>query len=129
MKPDEQLCKTLSEKYTPEELQTMLNSTPRINQALYDSVKDNFTQEQLDEYQKAGEGMYNANFETEMPNENTVAVAYTNEMLKAGLHPSYLTDDEKKLMEWAYGPQWYKRYGYDEKSYLEIIADTGCSDL
>ena len=46
-------------------------------------------------------------------------MAYTNEMIKSGMHPSFLTDEEKQAMEWAYRKEWYKRYG---------VADAGCAE-
>lgn len=108
-----QLCDSLLEKYSPNKLESMLNGAVRVNQDLYDAVKDNFTEDQLRDYQEMGKSMYDdANFETEIPNDHTTAVAYTHEMIKSGMHPSYLLEEEKNLMEWAYGKEWYTRYGY-----------------
>ena len=41
------------------------------------------------------------------------AVSYVVESLKSGLHPKYLTEDEKVLLQAAYGDEWYKEWGYD----------------
>lgn len=117
----ESLCDSLMQKYTPDQLSDMLSSQ-RVNQDLYDAVKGNFTQEQLDTYQEMGRTFYEpSNFETEMPSDRTVAVAYTTEMIKSGMHPSFLQEEEKQLMEWAYGKNWYTRYGYTEQDLTQQL--------
>ena len=42
------------------------------------------------------------------------ALAYVVESLKSGLHPSYLTDDEKALLRAGYGDEWFTQWGYQQ---------------
>ena len=35
-------------------------------------------------------------------------------MLESGLHPSYLTGEEKKFLNDYIGGKWYERFGYSE---------------
>jgi hypothetical protein len=43
------------------------------------------------------------------------ALAYVVESLKSGLHPSFLTEDEKALVMAGYGEEWYKEWGYKKE--------------
>ena len=36
--------------------------------------------------------------------------------IKAGLHPSYVEEQEELLLKAHYGEEWYKHFGYDTKS-------------
>jgi hypothetical protein len=43
------------------------------------------------------------------------SLAYVVESLKSGLHPKYLTEDERTLVRAGYGDQWYEKWGYTSK--------------
>ena len=82
------------------------------------------TPEQLRAFKKMGEHMYgNIDFECKEGIDELLppveeAAAYIIEGLKAGLHPSYLDDDERNVMNEAYGSEWYKTWDetWDGKS-------------
>jgi hypothetical protein len=88
-----------------------------FNNEMVKKAKENMTPKQLEEYKKKGEEFFaDVNFEDK--NGNTVppvesACAYISEGLKAGMHPSYLDDDEKRVMVEMFGKEWYKKWGWD----------------
>jgi len=47
--------------------------------------------------------------------ELTEFTANIVEALKSGLHPSYLTKEERKCMKMQYGKEWYTAFGYRAK--------------
>jgi hypothetical protein len=91
----------------------------RVNPEVYEQAKQFLTQEQMDEYKKAGEKMYNSvDFTTSEvlnnPEEPLVeSIAYITEAVKSGLHPCYLQEVEKQIMEKYYGETWYKQFNYE----------------
>ncbi|NDE17421.1 hypothetical protein EBZ80_21065 [bacterium] len=42
------------------------------------------------------------------------SLAYVAECVKAGLHPRYLTEDEKHLLQAGFGDEWWTHFGYTE---------------
>ena len=48
-------------------------------------------------------------------NEQEELAVYLYNYVKAGLHPSHLTDNEKEAMKEKYGANWYKRLGYQSQ--------------
>lgn len=79
---------------------------------------DKLSQEEKERYQKFGEQFYSSfDVETGQPFSNSIdleeALAYVVESLKSGLHPHYLSQEEKSLVEACYGDTWYRRFGYD----------------
>jgi hypothetical protein len=91
----------------------------RVNPEIYNMIKDSLTPEQIKMYKEYGENMYNTvDFNTSdiLNNEGdplSESVAYISEGIKSGLHPSFLDEDEIKVMvEWS-GEEWYKKFGYD----------------
>jgi len=84
----------------------------------------------IERYQKIGESMYkDLNFETScIENKNNMppfmvdALAYIEESLNSGLHPSMLSDDDKNILNEAYGKIWYKKWGYVEGDLTDIVT-------
>lgn len=99
-----------------------MSNPDRINQNnLFDnpmvrSAREAMTPEQLDEYKRKGEAMYNTiDFTSEDLNDGginpmQITVAYIIEGLKSGLHPSYLTDDERTIMLNTFGEKWEREW-------------------
>lgn len=85
--------------------------------------------EDLERYKHIGESMYgNVNFEgskviNNMPPPMAEALAYVEEGIKSGLHPSMLDKNEKALLEDQYGKEWYKNFGYVSED-LDCIFTT-----
>jgi hypothetical protein len=86
------------------------------------------SEEDKEKYRIIGEHLYgNTNFENEqsvnsMPTSMTEAVAYLESQLNSGLHPSILEENEKSLLEDAYGKEWYKRWGYVFEDLTDIVT-------
>jgi hypothetical protein len=91
----------------------------RMNPDLYNQAKGMMTPEQIEEYKKMGEKMYNtvdfgASEILNNPDDPLAeSVAYISEAIKSGLHPSFLDENEVKVMEDACGEEWYKHFGWD----------------
>ena len=89
-----------------------LFDNPMVNNAL-----KAMSPEQLDEYKRIGEQLYgNINFEdskiiNNMPPPMEESVAYIEQGIKSGLLPEDLDENEVVLLEQAYGPEWYLKYG------------------
>ena len=100
-----------------------LFTNPMVQQA-----KQAMTQEQLDEYKRIGEEMYNTvdfvnseiidnpslpgskSLHDSTPQEIIEAVAYIVEAMKSGLHPDYLDDNEKEVCKAFYGDDWKSKF-------------------
>jgi hypothetical protein len=48
-------------------------------------------------------------------------LAHLVDQLRSGLHPRYLTEEEKHLVRSGYGDEWYKTYGWDLSDAEETI--------
>jgi hypothetical protein len=83
-----------------------------FNNPMVQAAKASMTQEQLDEYKRRGENMYNTiDFETgENFNQNIIdSVAYIKEGIKSGLDIKELTQDEIHILQTCYGNEWKER--------------------
>lgn len=93
--------------------------------AFFEQMKKSFLEKVSDEdrerYQKFGEQFYNSfDLEKGEPTDpGTIcmeeSLAYVVESLKSGLHPKYLTEDERTLVQAGYGDQWYEKWGYTSR--------------
>ena len=105
------------------------------NGAAYDLFKDpalmsakaNLPPEQREKYERAGEAMYNYDFEksgVERDFDAMINKAY--EELKwticQGLHPSLLSKDEANVMKEVLGAEWYLRFGYTKLDLCDIVT-------
>ena len=98
-----------------------MNSHHLFDNPMIRSAKQSMSSEDQEQYRKVGEKMYNSiNFETgkaidriDLKDEKLLGVI---EALKSGLHPQYLTEEDKSVAKECYGEDWYKilckRYGY-----------------
>jgi uncharacterized protein YPO0396 len=92
------------------------NSNPMI-----DSARRAMTQEQLEEYKKIGEYMYNSvDYKTAAAgvqvreSKDEDLLVYATEALKAGGDPNDLTEPEIQVLNKVYGEKWYERFGFEE---------------
>ena len=82
------------------------------------SFLDKISNEDKEKYKKFGEAFFNS-FDLEkgcpIPDSFSLeeSLAYIIETIKSGLHPNYLSIEEKSLVQAAYGDDWYKKFGYD----------------
>ena len=97
-----------------------------FNNPMIDSARKAMKSEDLERYAKLGEALYkDIDFETgliveQYPDPMSEALAYVQESLKSGQHPSTLTDEEKDLLVKMVGETWFEEWGYTTKD-LESI--------
>ena len=97
-----------------------------FNNPMVTAAKKAMSPEELERYQKIGESLYGS-IDFEKNNTNNVpppmveALAYVEESIKSGQHPSTLDENEKALLADVYGDDWYKKWGYVEED-LNIIV-------
>ena len=108
-------------KYAPPKSAYSLFDDPALQQA-----KAALTPEQREKYARAGEMMYDYDFEGSGLEKNldklisgaAREIAWT---VSRGLHPSFLNKDELRVMKESRGEKWYTRFGYTEKDLTEIV--------
>ena len=86
------------------------------------------TEEEKQQYKKIGEQLYgNMNFKNstltiDPDHQMKEAKLYITELLKSGLHPSHMEENEKIVMENEYGLEWYKKWGYTKEDLDSIVT-------
>lgn len=90
---------------------------PQIQQ-----FRDSLSPEEKEKYDKIGKDLYDTiNFETgETEDVVKDVMAQLRIMLQSGLHPSYLTYEEKAFLEKNLGNKWYEEFGYLENDIKRI---------
>lgn len=92
------------------------------------SAKKAMTPEQIEEYKKIGEYMYNnvdyhkAEMETVKQPEPIDLLVYATEALKSGGSPMDLTKQEIAELESVYGKKWYEHFGIEESELPAHLA-------
>jgi hypothetical protein len=95
-----------------------MNQIGIFDNPVFKKMMDNMSEEDLAEYKRIGEYMYNnQNYEdserlNNLPPPLSESVAYISEGLKSGLHPKELSKDETSVMKEAYGDKWYEKFDY-----------------
>jgi hypothetical protein len=97
-------------------------SEENFDKVLYNQVKNSLTPEQIEDYKKFGEYMYN-----NVDYKNTVLsgsqireskesdlLFYACEALKSGIDPHDLTEPELQALNSVYGVKWYERFNLQE---------------
>ena len=82
------------------------------------------TPKQRESYKIKGEALY-GNFDFENGTiENSIKNASEDisEQLKSGIHPSFLDESEKTIMEEVFGKEWFKKWGYKKQDLFEIVT-------
>lgn len=95
---------------------------PLFDNPLVQQFKESLTPEERAKYEKIGNDLYNTiNFETGETEETMQDVfAQLKAMLESGLHPSFLTYEEKSFMENYLGKEWYSQFGYLENDLQRV---------
>ena len=105
-----------------------------FNNPMIDIAKKAMTPEQIEEYKKIGEYMYNdhafelfTNGSKIQKSTNMDYLKYAEVNLRSGLDPNDLTPPEIESLEEAHGFEWYKLFGYTEeqvpKSFINIVKN------
>jgi len=104
------------------------NNHDLFNNPMIDSALKALSPEDVEKYKKIGEEMYgNMNFVdseilNNMPAPIAEAVAYISESIKSGLHPSMLDENEIKVLEEAYGENWYLKFDYCKEDLQDFVT-------
>lgn len=109
-----------SEIDNPEEVISYVIPPPISKNDLFDNpminaAKASLSSEYQEKQRKLGEELFKMNFEKGMlENQDDIddLMVQIKTMLKSGLHPSYLTTEEKHFLECKMGEEWYKHFGY-----------------
>ena len=92
------------------------------------AARESITEEEKQKYEKIGEELYGTiNFEDEqsinnMPPPLANAVICLEKQLQSGCHPSVFDENEKLLMQDAYGDNWYTKWGYVREDLDDIVT-------
>lgn len=92
------------------------------------SAKKAMTQEQIEEYKKVGEYMYNSIDYKEISLGSKVQVAgdddllfYATEAIKSGMDPKDLSHQELQLLLNSYGIEWFRQFGFEDNEINTLI--------
>ena len=100
-----------------------LFNNPMINQA-----KKALSAKDIERYEEWGHAVFDdidyitGNVVNGYPPPMVDALAYIENSLKSGQHPSTLTEDEINVLNEMRGKEWYKDWGYIEGDLKEIVT-------
>lgn len=91
---------------------------PLFDNPMFVEMKNSLPLEEQKRYEEIGKQMY-GNLENDFNQEGEMnaaveMVAQIRVMLQSGMHPSYLTREEKDFLTNYMGKEWYKEFGYLE---------------
>lgn len=97
-----------------------------FNNPFVEAAKQALSDKDKERYAMLGESMYEGmNFETAdnqtVPSFMSEAIYKIRHMIRSGLHPSVLDDNEKNVMKEVEGDLWYEKYGFEEADLTEIV--------
>jgi len=87
---------------------------PLFDNPMVQQVRESMSAEDREKYDKIGKELYDSiNFETGVPDETVNDVLeQLKAMIESGMHPSYLSYEEKNFLEHYMGKEWYTEFGY-----------------
>lgn len=101
-----------------------------FNNPMIEAARKSMSPEQLEEYKRIGEYMYNnTTFETvngggstnsNLTTEMLDAIDYIVNSIQSGQHISTLEENEKMLLKEAYGDKWFEKFDYTEEDLSRI---------
>jgi hypothetical protein len=103
-----------------------INTEDLFDNPLVRAALASMSEEDKQKYKEIGEQMYGSmNFEDARylidPNvQMSQALNCLEGQIRSGLHPSDMDKNERKLLEDAYGSEWYKKWGFTKKDLKEI---------
>lgn len=97
-----------------------------FNNPMVESAKKALTPEQIEEYKKIGEYMYNNNMynDSNIPvNTEENILSYAIQSLRSGLKPSELSQSEKQCLISTYGDNWYEKFDFTKDDILNDVLN------
>lgn len=108
----------------------MENKNDLFNNAMVETTRRGMTPEQIEEYKKIGEYMYNnVDYKTATvgaqvrESKDEDLILYATEALKAGGDPNDLTEPELQALLKIYGGKWYERFGFEEDDVPKVHSN------
>lgn len=92
--------------------------TQFMDPKVFEEMSKSISPELAEKWKQAGEAMYSnldENGDWIPPNKDPGVIANIIESIKSGLHPSYLTKDEKLILQGNLGDNWYEDYGFKKE--------------
>lgn len=98
-----------------------------FNNPMIQAARKSMSEKEIERLKTIGEEMYNdIDFEkvqeNTMPPEIKESLLYVDSLIRSGLHPSMLNENEKFLLQEGFGPKWYENYGYVKEDLNEIVT-------
>jgi hypothetical protein len=88
---------------------------PLFDNPMFQQMKQSLSKEDQKKYDQIGKELYESiNFETGEVEESIDVLAQLKIMIQSGLHPSFLSYEEKQFLENYLGKTWYLEFGYLE---------------
>lgn len=108
----------------------MSNINNLFNNPMVESAKKSMTPEQIEEYKRIGNYMYNSvdykntvdSIDIKESNEEDLLI-YAMEALKAGGDPKDLTEQELQVLNRIYGERWYEMFGLEEHEVPKVRSN------
>lgn len=98
-----------------------MSKDPLFDNPTFNNMKKQLSKEEKEKYEKIGKEMYeNVDFEKSTVPGAIDALAQIRVMLNSGMHPSFLSYEEKEFLENYLGKEWYKEFGYLENDLNRI---------
>jgi len=96
-----------------------------FNNPMVNSAKNAMSKEDLKRYEDWGHAVfddidYETTSITQYPPPMLNALAYIEDSLNSGQHPSTLTKDELSILSEMLGEEWYLKWGYTKEDLTEI---------
>lgn len=97
---------------------------PLFDNPVFVEMKKSMPEEDQKRYEDIGKHMYN-NLENDFGEQGEMnaaveTIAQLRIMLQSGMHPSYLSREEKDFLTSYVGKEWYKDFGYLESDLNRI---------
>lgn len=94
---------------------------PLFDNPVFQQMRESLPKEEQERYDKIGKELYETvNFETGEVDSAVDVLSQLRIMIQSGLHPSFLTYEEKQFLESYLGKTWYIEFGYLENDVYRI---------
>jgi hypothetical protein len=94
---------------------------PLFDNPMFQQMKQSLSKEDQKKYDQIGKELYESvNFETGEVEGSIDVLSQLKIMIQSGLHPSFLSYEEKQFLENYLGKTWYLEFGYLENDLHRI---------